>query len=814
MKNIVRDLRYGGRILLKRPGFTLIAIMTLALGIGANTAIFSLVNTALLRPLPVDQPERLVSLNYVAMNGEQNFPVLSFPNYRDMRDRNEQLAGLIAYRMTAVSLSNSGVNERLWGYLATGNYFEVLGVKPAIGRFLTQDDDKVPGAHPVAVITHGCWQKRFGGDPDIVGRNVIVNGRNFTIIGVAKPDFYGSEIGYRTEIWFPMMMLAQIEPGNDNLESRDSSNFFVQGRLKPGITSRQAEDELKAIAAQLAHEYPKENEGSTIALSPPGLFGAFMRGPIVGFAGVLMAVVGLVLLLACTNLANLLLARATGRRKEIAIRLAIGASRWRLVRQLLTESVMLAAMGGGLGLLLAYWLVDAMLGFRPPIDIPLATDLHIDWRVLVFTTGVSMLTGLVFGLLPALQATRPELIPALKDEVSLNGYRRSWLRNGLVVLQVSLSLILLICAGLVLRGLQRAQLLNPGFVPEQALEMSFDLSLQGYDGPRSKEFKRQLLERVRALPGVEYAGLTNNMPLSLNINNNAIYVEGEPEQRGANVPTAITSSASPGLIPALGTRILQGRDFSLQEGESERRFAIVNETFTRRFWPGQEPLGKRFSFDSYSGPWIEVVGVIQDGKYFSLSEEAAPFLYVSLRPQSSQFLTMVVRTTSEPQNAMTAIRREFQQLDATLPVYNVKTMVEHMALSLFPARVAATLLGSFGLLALLLAAIGIFGVMSYAVTQRTREIGIRMALGAQYGDVLRLVIRHGMVMTSIGLALGLVASFALTRFMESLLFGVSATDPATFVVIALVLTLVALLACYLPARRATKVDPLIALRCE
>jgi predicted permease len=788
--------------------------MTLALGIGANTAIFSLVNTALLRPLPVDQPEQLVSLNHVSLNGEQNFPTLSFPNYRDLRDRNDQLAGLMAYRMTAVSLSNSGVNERLWGYLVTGNYFEVLSVKPAMGRFFTPDDDKAPGAHPVAVITHACWQKRFAGEADAIGKNVIVNGRDFTIIGVARPDFYGSEIGYRAEIWFPMMMLAQIEPGSDYLESRDSSNFFVQGRMKPGITLPQAEDELKSLAADLAIEFPKENEGSTIALSPPGLFGAFMRGPIVGFAGVLMAVVGLVLLLACTNLANLLLARATGRRKEIAIRLAIGASRWRLMRQLLTESVLLATAGGMLGLLLAYWLVDAMMGFKPPIDFPLTTDLHIDGRVLAFTVTVSVLTGLVFGLLPAMQATRPDLVPALKDEVSLGGYRRSWLRDGLVVLQVSLSLILLVCAGLVLRGLQRAQLLNPGLVPEHALEMSFDLSLQGYDGPRSQEFKRQLLERVRALPGVEFAGLTNNVPLSLNVNSNAIYVEGEPEQRGANVPNAITSAGSPGLIPALGTRMLQGRDFTDQDGESSQRVAIINERFARRFWPDQSPLGKRFSFDSYSGPWVEVVGVIQDGKYFSLSEEPAPFLYVNLRPQSGQYLTMVVRMAGEPQNAMAAIRREFQQLDATLPVYNVKTMVEHMALSLFPARVAATLLGSFGMLALLLAAIGIFGVMSYAVTQRTREIGIRMALGAQSGDVLRLVIRHGMGMTSIGLTLGLVASFALTRFIESLLFGVSATDPPTFAVIAIALTMVALLACYLPARRATRVDPLIALRCE
>ncbi len=377
MQTILQDLRYGVRMLFKRPGFTLIAVLTLALGIGANTAIFSLVNTALLRPLPVERPEQLVSINNVSLN----LPVISYPDYRDFRDRNKLLSGVLAYRFTAISLSNNGVNERLWVYLATGNYFEMLGVKPALGRFFTPDDDKAPGAHPVAVLTYDCWQKRFAGDPQAIGKTVIVNGRNFTIIGVARQGFYGSEVGYRPEIWFPMMMQAQIEAGQYDLEARDNSNFFAQGRMKPGVTMRQAEEEVKSIAAQLAREYPKENEGMTIALSPAGLFGSFMRGPIIGFAA---------------------------------------------------------------------------------------------------------------------QSTKPDLVPALKDEVSLGGYRRSWLRNGLVVLQVSLSLVLLICAGLALRGLQRAQLLDHGLAPQNALEMSFDLTLQEYDGPRAQEFKRRLLERVRA----------------------------------------------------------------------------------------------------------------------------------------------------------------------------------------------------------------------------------------------------------------------------------------------------------------------------
>ncbi len=814
MGNLLQDVRYGARMLLKRPGLSLIAIITLALGIGANTAIFSLVNTVLLRPLPVDHPEQLVSLNTVSSTGDRSFPTLSYPDYRDYRDRNGALSGLLCYRFSPISLSNNGVNERMWSYLVSGNYFDVLGVKPALGRFFTQEDDKAPGAHPVAVVTYKCWQKRFGGSADAIGKNVIVNGRSFEIIGVAQPGFYGSEISYVPEMWFPMMMLAQIEPGSDYLESRETSNIFVQGRLKPGVTTPQAEAELKSIAAQLAVEHPNENEGKTIELSPPGLFGAFMRGPIIGFAGVLMAVVGLVLLLACTNLANLLLARATERRKEIAIRLAIGASRFRLIRQLLTESILLAACGGVFGLGLAYWLVETMTGLKPPLDIPLSTALHIDYRVLLFTAAVSFFTGVVFGLLPALQTTNPDLVPALKDETSIGGYRRSWLRNGLVVFQVSLSLLLLICAGLVLRGLQRAQLLNPGLVPDHAIEMSFDLSLQGYDGARSKEFKRNLLERVRALPGVEYAGVSNFVPLTMNINNNNIFAEGAPEERGANVPSAMTSSASPGFLAALGADLLEGRDFVERGAENNQREAVINEAFAHRFWPGQSAIGKRFSFESAAGPWFEIVGVMRDGKYFSLSEDPTPFVYSNLRLESGNYLTLVVRTASEPQGLIGSLRTQFQQLDANLPVYGVKTMIEHMDLPLFPARVAATLLGSFGVLALILAAIGIFGVMSYSVSQRTREIGIRMALGANAGAILKLVVGHGLRLIVLGMAIGLAGAFAGTRMMSALLYGVSATDAATFGVIAVLLISVALLACYLPARRAAKVDPMVALRYE
>jgi predicted permease len=814
MGNLAKDVRYGARMLLKRPGLSAIAVITLALGIGANTAIFSLVNTVLLRPLPVNRPEELVSVNSVTTTGDNDVPVFSYPNYRDYRDRNDVLSGLLAYRFAPISVSNNSVNERMWAYLVSGNYFDVLGVKPAVGRFFTMEDDQAAGAHPVAVITYNCWQKRFGASADVIGKDVIVNGRTFSIIGVAEPGFYGSEISFVPGMWFPMAMLSTIDAGSDYRDNRDSSNFFVQGRLKPGITALQAEAALKSIAAQLAAEYPNENENKSVALSPPGLFGSFMRGPILGFAGVLMAVVGLVLLLACTNLANLLLARATERRKEIAIRLAIGASRSRLIRQLLTESVLLATLGGAIGLALAYWLVDAMNALRPPLDIPLSTSVHIDYRVLLFTGILSALTGVVFGLLPALQTTRPDLVPALKDETSIAGYRRSWLRSGLVVFQVSLSLLLLICAGLVLRGLQHAQLMNPGFISDHAVELGFDLNLQGYDGARTKTFKRQLLDRVRALPGVQYAGVANFVPLSMSLNNNNIYAEGAPQERGANIPSSMTGNASPGYFAALGVDLLEGRDFVDQDGDTRPRAAIINETFARRFWPGETAVGKRFSFEGAAGPWIEVVGVVRDGKYFSLSEDPTPFVYVNLRPEEGSYLTLLVRTAIDPQRMIAALRSEFQQLDSNLPVYSIKTMTEHMALPLFPARVAAILLGSFGVLALILAAIGIFGVMSYSVSQRTREIGIRMALGASTPGILRLVVGHGLRLISLGMGIGLAVAYAATRFMSALLYGVSATDTLTFGGIAVLLIGVAMLACYLPARRAAQVDPMIALRCE
>jgi macrolide transport system ATP-binding/permease protein len=810
METLVQDVRYACRAMLKSPGFTAVAILSLALGIGANAAIFSLVNTILFRPLPVFEPSRLVELTPTRQGSD--FNNFSYPLYRDFRDRNEVFDSLAVYRFAPMSLSREGNNERIWGYIVSGNYFDMLGVKPAAGRFFTQEEDRVPGANPVAVVSYGSWQRRFGGDPNLVGKEITLNGNRFDVVGIAPEGFVGTVIIFTPEIWVPAMMARQIEPGTNWLDSPTNGVLFALGRLKPGMSEAQAIQSLNGLMASLVSVYPHV-EGLTITLSPPGLVLPVLRNGTLAFSFVLMGAVGLVLLIACTNLANMLLARATRRRKEIAIRLSLGASRARLIRQLLTESVLLALIGGAIGWLVAVWMVKLVGAFKPPVDFTLTIDLKLDWRVLTFSLVISFISGVIFGLMPALHSTRSDLVSALKDESLAAGHRRSRLRSALVVAQVALSLVLLVAAGLIVRSLQQVQMLGPGFRTERTLTMSIDLGLQGYPAARGQEFYKELVARAEALPGVHSASLVNYLPLALNRNTTSIYIEGQPAPRPSDVPEIQNSSVWPKYLETMGIPLVDGREFTMQDDKKDQRLVMINETFARRFWPGQTALGKRISTNA-AGPFWEVIGVAKDGKYWSLGEDPQPFLYFPMVRDYEGSAALIVSSDAEQAGLINALRREVQQMDANLPVYDVKTMNDHMRLSLFPLRAGAWVAGSFALLALTLAALGIYGVMAYSVSQRTREIGIRMALGATSRDVLSLVIKQGMQLALIGLGVGLAGSLAVTRLMSSVLYGVSATDAVTFALVSALLGVVVFAACYIPARRAARVDPMVALRCE
>ncbi|HKQ89094.1 MAG TPA: ABC transporter permease [Blastocatellia bacterium] len=812
MQTLIQDLRYGARTLLKKPGFTLIAIITLGLGIGANTAIFSLVNMVMLRPLPVSQPDRIVEVTPLFKG--QSIGAFSYPTYKDFRDKNEVFDGLAAYIPIPMSLSRNGVNERVWGYLASGNYFDLLGVRAIKGRMFTQEEDLVPGANHIAVVSYGCWQRRFGADPNLVGKTIKLNGHDFTIVGVAPEEFRGTVVVFDPEIYTPMMMAKQIAPGDSKwLENRGAGGILAFGRLKQGVTATQARESLNLLMAEFAREY-QDFEGMAFSVTPAGLAIPLIRFGAMGFAGVLMATVALVLLIACVNLANLLLARAAQRRKEIAIRLSLGAGRARVVRQLLTESVALSLAGGAVGWLIALWLLELVEAFMPSIDFNLLIDLRPDWRVVIFTLAVSFITGALFGLAPALQTSKVDLILALKDDAGLGGYRRSRFRNGLVVAQVALSLLLLIGAGLIVRSLQQTLMVGPGFEVENRITMSVDLGMQGYDEPRGREFYKQLFSRVESLPGVRAASYISALPLNLDMSAIGIYVEGQQYTRASDLHVMPSGSAWPRYFETMGIPLLEGRDFTMLEDKEESRVVIVNETFARRFWPGQNPIGKHLSKGGPDKPRFEVVGVAKDGKYGTLGEAPQSFVYFPMAREYASEVALVVNTSVEPQSMIKTIRREVERLDSSLPLYDVKTMREHTRFLLFPLQAGAWVAGGFALLALLLAGLGIYGVMAYTVSQRTREIGVRMALGASGGDVLRLVVRQGTWLALVGLAIGLVGSLALTRLMSSVLYGVSATDVVTFAGVTLLLGSVVLIACYLPARRAAKVDPMIALRCE
>ncbi|MGH9768484.1 MAG: ABC transporter permease [Blastocatellia bacterium] len=811
MQTLWQDLRYGLRMLRRNPGFTIAAALSLALGIGANTAIFSVVNAALLRPLPVKEPDRLVGL-YRKIPQDRNHNRFSYPNYLDTRDRNQSFSGLAAYYFTPLNLSGGGQTERLWGKVVSGNYFSTLGVEFAQGRTFLPEEDRTPGAHPVAVVSHGLWQRRFGGDPNLVGKTVTLNGYGFTIVGIAPAGFRGTELGMAPDVWVPMMMQAQALPGQDWLTPRGVGWLRVVGRLKPGVSWLQAQAEMEMLGAQLKREHPEVNEAFGIAVVPDFGIHPDMRGDARNFLLVLMGVVGLVLLIACANTANLLLARASERRKEIGIRLALGARRGRLIGQLLTESLMLSLLGAVISLLLTPWISSGLEALQQTGQaLPTVVSFSLDERVLGFTALVALLTGVIFGLAPAIHASKTDVIGTLKDTAASRESSKSRLRQVFVVSQLALSLVLLIAAGLFIRSLRQAQRIDPGFRTENVLLVSFDLGLQGYNVERGRAFYQQLEQRVGSLPGVEQVSLADTTPLTTDADT-TIVIDGYTPPTGLEGVVINYSVVSPNYFQTLGIPLPRGRSFSLQDHPDAPRVVILNETAARRFWPGQDALGKRVGLGRSVS--AEVIGIARDGKYVTLGEDPRPYIYFPMTQNYQSSAVLQVRTAGDPAPMIAAVQREARALDKDLPTFGVRTMKESLRGSLAAPRLAATFLGAFGAMALLLAMVGIYGVMAYAVSQRTREIGIRVALGAERRDILKLVLKQSLKLIVVGLLIGLAGALAATRLLESFLYGVSVNDPATFIAVPLLLASVALLASCIPARRATKVDPIVALRCE
>jgi putative ABC transport system permease protein len=801
METLVQDVRYGVRTLLKNPGFTVVAIIALALGIGANSAIFSVVNAVLLRPLAFDKPEQLVMVweKRMALGRVRN--VASAPDFVDWKAQNTVFEDMAAYSNNGFNLTGNDEPERIQGVAVSPGFFSILGVQPKVGRAFLTDEDQ-PGSEPTVIISNGLWQRRFASDPGIVGKSISLNDRTRTVVGVMPADFIfpNGDI----EIWVPLVFSP------NDLTGRGSHFLNVIARLKPGVTINQARDEMETIAAHLEQQY-QVNTGHGVNIFP--LYEEVV-GNIRPALLVLLGAVGFVLLIACANVANLLLARAAVRQKEIAIRTALGAARGRIIRQLLTESMLLSLTGGTLGVLLALWGLDLLLAVSAD-SIPRVKEIRLDLWVLGFTFLVSLATGLIFGIVPALQASKPDLNETLKEggRGASAGLRRNMVRSTLVVSEVAICLVLLIGAGLMIKSFARLLDVNPGYSAENVLTMNVSLSGSKYrEAPERRAFFDQALQRMASSPGVEGAGVVLGAPLSGGIGSRYFQIEGRPPQPPGQGYNANINAASGDYFRTMGIPLIQGREFDERDVTGSPDVVIINQRMAQQFWPDEDPLGQRISAGDQT--WRTIVGIVGDVRQAALETEARAELFYPFFQVDFGSGTFVVRTSNDPKTMIAALRKEVQAVDKDQPLFRVRTMNEVLGQVVAPRRLNMLLLGIFAGVALVLAAVGLYGVMSYSVTQRTREIGIRQALGATRRDVTKLVIGQGMVLSLVGVGVGLVASFFLTRPMASLLFGVSAADPVTFAVISLILIGVALGASYIPARRATRVDPMIALRHE
>jgi putative ABC transport system permease protein len=819
MHTLWQDLRYGARMLLKNPGITFVVVLALALGIGANTAIFSVVNAVLLRPLPYEESDRLVFLSET--NKAMSEISISYPNFTDWRSQNHVFEKIGVYNLNSYNLTGTGDAERILTAQASADLFSALRVNAAIGRVFTNDEDK-PGGTPVVVLGYGLWQRRFGGQSSILNQTLTFNGKSYTVIGVMPEGF---QYPSRVEMWVPAGQLS-----GEWQQRGNHPGLNAVARLKPGVTLEQAQADMANIAVNLERQYPDSNAGNRMKIQP--LLEIFVHN-VRRALWVLFAAVGFVLLIACANIANLLLARASARQKEMAIRAAMGAGRWRIARQLLTESVLLSLIGGALGLLFTRWGIELIL-YISPNAIPRSREIGLDWRVLAFTIGVAFLTGILFGLVPALQAGVVDVNETLK-ETGRGATRRHWLRSSLVVVEVATTLVLLIGAGLMIRSFHRLQSVDPGFSYEHLTSFTISLPQKKYStvDQRAQFFKR-LLENVRGLPGVEASGAASGLPLGNNSWQSPFTVVGHPVSQSNQTPTMTALLVTPDYFRAMDIPLKRGRYFNDHDdraflagrdlsklSEDERRMVgvnaiIIDEEFARRYWPNEDALGKQVKLSTDErAPALTVVGIVGRVKMEGLSQDSNRVQgYLPFAQLAFSGMTVIVKASGDPNQLMTSVRRQVADIDPEQPIYNVRTMDEIRAQSVAPERLNLTLLSIFAGIALLLAVVGIYGVMSYTVTQRTHEIGIRMAIGAQPRDVFKMVIGQGMTLALIGVALGLVSAFGLTRLMATMLFGIEPTDPATFGSIALLLTGVALVACYIPGRRATKVDPVVSLRYE
>jgi putative ABC transport system permease protein len=805
MQNLLQDIRYGLRVLWRSPGVTFAAVLALALGIGANTAIFSLVNAVVLRPLPYAQPERLVLAAYALAEAAP-------ANFLDWRKQNQSFEDMAAVNFWSANLNAGELPERLEGFQVTPSLFALLGVQPIQGRTFTAAEEQ-PGNDAVVLLSYGLWQRRFGSDPQIIGKTLTINARSFTVVGVMPPDFQF----YRpADVWAPLAFTPQ-EAGR-----RTAGNMIVLARLKPGVTMAQAQADMTGVARRLEQQYPATNTGTNVRLVS---LHDDLVGPVRLALLILLGAVVFVLLIACANIANLLLARAVARQKEVAIRAALGASRKRLIQQLLTESVLLGLLGGACGLLLASWAIQVLSASIPPSSITTiigARGIRLDVWMLGFTLLISLLTGIVFGLAPALQISRPDLNETLKEggRGTAGSFRGRRLRSLLVVSEMALSVLLLIGAGLMIKSFLQLLRVNPGFDPHNVLTMEVSLLDSKYvDDNQINSFYQQTLERIKNLPGVQFVGMTSHLPLGGNNRVRNFDIEGQaPAPPGQSAPLANYRITSPDFFRALSVPLLKGRFFNEQDTSSAPGVAIINETMANRYWPDQDPIGKRVRRVVPGAkeplPWLQIVGVVKAIRHISLQDKPKPELYVPYQQNASRDMTLVLRTASDPLQLVSAVRNEVGSVDKDQPLFNINTMEQVVNESMVLNRFSMYLLAVFSIIALVLAAVGIYGVMSYSVTQRRHEIGVRIALGAQRTDVIKMIVKQGMGLALLGVGIGLLAALGLMRLIASLLYGVSANDLLTFGATALLLSLVALMASYFPALRATKVDPIIALRYE